>query len=538
MKLSEGLRLISATAIVGETELEIGQIVTDSRKAEKGSLFVALPGTKKDGRQFIKEAVSRGAVAVVSEGVAVSAKESVKAPAAFGRETLITVKDAHEALFHLASQFFGRPAEELHLVGITGTNGKTTTSFLVQSILKTGGRKTGLLGTIHYDLGGARPPAVRTAPQSAYRLVGAVKTDTKSSSRAEYIEAYNTTPGILELQSLFAQMRKRGTTDVVMEVSSHSLDQRRVFGLNFDTAVFTNLTQDHLDYHHTMSAYFEAKKRLFHQTSGLCVINIDDPWGMKLKEDVPGHTLCYGIDRHEDIYPTSMSLNLHGIALEVQTPIGAIGITSALTGRYNVYNILGAIGVGIASGLSRESITTGIASMKSVPGRFEKIDLGQDFLVIVDYAHTEDALSRLLQSVSSLALGHVITVVGCGGDRDRGKRAKMGEVASLYSRLSILTSDNPRSEPPLSIIKEMEAGILNRTPKLAGATCSAKVAPPLYEIIPDRSLAIARAISLAETGDAVVIAGKGHEQYQIIGDRVIRFDDREVARLALSGRQK
>jgi UDP-N-acetylmuramoyl-L-alanyl-D-glutamate--2,6-diaminopimelate ligase len=497
LKLSEGLRSVSTIAVEGETELQIDQIVTDSRKAAKGSLFVALPGTKKDGRQFIKEAVSRGAVAVVAQ------KEMGTEQNTFGQETpaehvaIITVKDAHEALFHLASQFFGKPAEALHLVGITGTNGKTTTSFLVQSLLKADGRKTGLLGTIHYDLGDE-----------------------------EMTTASQTTPGILELQSLFADMRKHGTKDVVMEVSSHSLDQKRVFGLHFDTAVFTNLTQDHLDYHRTMDAYFEAKKRLFSQTSGLCVINIDDPWGMKLKEDVPGHALCYGIDRHEDIYPTSISLTLQGIQMEVTTPIGEIGITSALTGRYNIYNILGAIGVGLASGLSRESIATGIASMKSVPGRFEKIDLGQDFLVIVDYAHTEDALSRLLQSVSSLALGHVITVVGCGGDRDRGKRPKMGEAASLYSRLSILTSDNPRSEPPLSIIKEMEAGLLDKTPK------------PLYEIIPDRGEAIARAISLAETGDAVVIAGKGHEQYQIIGERVIQFDDREVARISLRNRRK
>jgi len=489
LKLSEMLLSFSATDISGRTALEISQIVTDSRKATKGSLFVAIPGTKKDGRQFIKEAVSKGAVAVVAE------KEEGKGLNTYGDVTVITVKDAHNALFHFASEFFGRPAEELHIVGITGTNGKTTTSFLAQSLLKTDARKTGLLGTIHYDLCGG-----------------------------ESKEASQTTPGILELQSLFAKMRKNGTTDTVMEVSSHSLTQRRTLGLNFDTAVFTNLTQDHLDYHKTMDSYFEAKKRLFHQTSGLSVINVDDPWGMKLKEDVPGRTLCYGIDRHHDIYPESISLTLQGIKMQVQTPIGAMDITSVLTGRYNVYNILGAIGVGVASGLSKEAITAGIFGMKSVPGRFEKIDLGQDFLVIVDYAHTEDALSRLLQSVSSLALGHVITVVGCGGDRDRGKRAKMGQAASLYSRLSILTSDNPRSEPPLSIIKEMEAGLLNKTPQ------------PLYEIIPDRGEAIVRAISLAKTGDAVVIAGKGHEQYQIIGDRVLRFDDRETARLALSGR--
>ena len=491
-----------------DTILDIDRIITDSRKATKGSLFVALSGTKNDGRKFIKEAVSRGAVAVVTE------KEIGQESVPFGSATVITVKDAHEALFNLAEQFFGKPAQALHLVGITGTNGKTTTAFLVQSLLKANGRKTGLLGTIHYDLGDE-----------------------------EMTTASQTTPGILELQSLFTKMRTHGMTDVAMEVSSHSLDQRRVFGLSFDTAVFTNLTQDHLDYHKTMDAYFEAKKKLFSQTTGLSVINIDDPWGMKLKEDIPGRAICYGVDHHQDIYPTSLSLGLQGIQMAVETPIGEVEITSALTGRYNVYNILGAIGVGVASGLSKASITTGIASMKSVPGRFEKIDLGQDFLVIVDYAHTEDALSRLLQSVSSLALGHVITVVGCGGDRDRGKRPKMGEVASLYSRLSILTSDNPRSEPPLAIIKEMEIGILKwhknmchteHVPNGTGRTPAGDVRPkPRYEIIPDRGEAIARAISLAETGDAVVIAGKGHEQYQIIGERIIRFDDREIARLAL-----
>ncbi|MBI3358672.1 MAG: UDP-N-acetylmuramoyl-L-alanyl-D-glutamate--2,6-diaminopimelate ligase [Nitrospirae bacterium] len=490
--------------VVGEAALEIDQIVTDSRKATKGSLFVALPGTQNDGRKFIKEAVSRGAVAVVAE------KEVEGKRTPFGQETTIEVQDAHEALFKLASQFFRRPTHGLHLVGITGTNGKTTTAFLAQSLLKTYGRKTGLLGTIHYDLGDEN--------QAPLPFKGRQGGD-------GIVTASQTTPGILELQSLFADMRKRGTTDVVMEVSSHSLDQKRVFGLSFDTAVFTNLTQDHLDYHKTMDAYFEAKKKLFRQTTGLCVINVDDPWGMELKRDLSERTLCYGIDNHQDIYPRSISLTLQGIQMAVTTPIGELEITSALTGQYNVYNILGAIGVGVATGLSKESISTGIAAMKSVPGRFEKIDLGQDFLVIVDYAHTEDALSRLLQSVSSLALGHVITVVGCGGDRDRGKRPKMGEVASLYSRLSILTSDNPRSEPPLSIIKEMETGMLNKTPK------------PMYEIIPDRGEAIVRAISLAETGDAVVIAGKGHEQYQIIGDRIIRFDDREVARLALSERK-
>ena len=534
MRLSEGLRFLSTAKVVGKTELEINQIVTDSRKAVKGSLFVALPGTKKDGRHFIGDAVTRGAVAVVAE------KEIGKESVAFNQETVITVLSAHEALYHLASHFYGKPANDLHLVGITGTNGKTTTAFLVQSLLKTDGRKTGLLGTIHYDLGdnpmwehesedrsslqGEALPSPLAKPMETSPFQRPNEAAIPAFGRC--LHASQTTPGILELQALFAEMKKRGATDAVMEISSHSLDQRRVFGLRFDTSVFTNLTQDHLDYHQTMDAYFEAKKKLFCQTDGLCVINVDDPRGLELQKEVSGRALCYGIDRHQDIYPKAISLNLQGIQMAVETPIGELKIASALTGQYNVYNILGAIGVGVATGLSKESIVTGIATMKSVPGRFEKIDLGQDFLVIVDYAHTEDALSRLLQSVSSLALGHVITVIGCGGDRDRGKRPKMGEVASLYSRLAILTSDNPRSESPLSIIKEMETGILNQAPK------------PLYEVIPDRGEAIARAISLAKTGDAVVIAGKGHEQYQIIGDKMIRFDDREAARVALSGKRK
>ncbi len=513
MKLSEGLHsFLSGKGtlsmdVMGSTDLEIRQIVTDSRRVEKGALFVALPGTRQDGRKFIGEAIERGAVAVVTEGEArplqgtLSSHDKVPSQGASSLRpvTFIHVSDAHEALFHLASHFFGNPSEQLHLVGVTGTNGKTTTTFLTQSLLNTSGKKTALIGTIHYDLGER-----------------SLRGDTTVSP------ASRTTPDILELQTLFAKMKQLGTTDVVMEVSSHSLDQRRTLGLSFDTAVFTNLTQDHLDYHKTMEAYFEAKKKLFRQTKGLCVINIDDPWGLKLRDTVSKRALCYGIERQEAIYPKSISLTLSGIEMTVETPIGEIPISSALTGRYNIYNLLGAIGVGVATGLSKEAISAGIASMKSVPGRFEKIDLGQDFLVIVDYAHTEDALARLLQSVLSLSLGHIITVVGCGGDRDRGKRPKMGEVSSLYSRLSILTSDNPRSEPPISIIREMEVGILSHTPKA------------FYEVIPDRREEINRAIGVAKTGDAVVIAGKGHETYQIIGEKIIPFDDRECARLALS----
>ncbi|MEK7747988.1 MAG: UDP-N-acetylmuramoyl-L-alanyl-D-glutamate--2,6-diaminopimelate ligase, partial [Nitrospirota bacterium] len=408
MRLSELLARCLACEVAGETDLEIGQIVTDSRKVKKGDLFVALPGTKHNGHAFIEEAVRGGASVIVAE------KEADEKANPIGDTTVVLVKDAYDALFKLSSHLAKKPAEKLHLIGITGTNGKTTTAFLVQSLLSTKEKKAGLIGTIHYDFGG----------------VGDPKTDAQASKASS-----QTTPGILELQTIFSEMERRGTTHVAMEVSSHSLDQRRTLGLRFDAAVFTNLTQDHLDYHKTMENYYEAKKKLFFQTEGLSVINVDDPWGMRLKDEAPGQTLCYGIHEHQDIYPTALAINLEGISMAVQTPIGVIEIQSALTGQYNVYNILGAIGVGVASGLSQACISDRIAAMKSVPGRFEKIDLGQDFLVIVDYAHTDDALSRLLQSVSSLTLGHVITVVGCGGDRDRGKRPKMGQAASLYSRL-------------------------------------------------------------------------------------------------------
>jgi UDP-N-acetylmuramoyl-L-alanyl-D-glutamate--2,6-diaminopimelate ligase len=493
LNLSEGLKSCATLGVPGATDVVIRQIVTDSRKVNAGDLFVALPGTKQNGRQFIGEAVRRGAAAVVYEGE-LSEGRDLQGKRPSRPVALVQVKDAHEALFHLASYFFGNPAKDLRLTGVTGTNGKTTTTFLIQSILNADLRKTGLIGTIGYDCGNG----TFLSPDGG------------------------TTPGIMNLQTLFSQMKQQGTTDVAMEVSSHALDQRRTLGLTFNTAVFTNLTQDHLDYHQTMEHYFEAKKKLFSQVSGASVINVDDPWGMALKNEVTGSVLGYGIHRHESIYPRSITSNLSGIEMVVATPIGDIVIASPLTGQYNVYNLLAAIGVGVASGLSREAIAAGAASMKSVPGRFERIDLGQDFLVVVDYAHTEDALARLLASVASLSLGHVITVVGCGGDRDRGKRPKMAKVASLYSRLSILTSDNPRSEPPEAIIKEMEAGLLSQNPR------------PLYEVIPDRKEAIARAIGVAERGDAVVIAGKGHEPYQIIGDRILHFDDREAAREALS----
>lgn len=492
MKVSQWVRSFqeeggSVVEAQGEIDVEVREIVSDSKRVAPGSLFVALTGSKQEGREFIPEAIERGAAAVVLEG----AMPRIE-PEREGSLAVVRVADSRRALSHLASFFFGNPTGGMRLVGVTGTNGKTTTTFLVHSLLKESGLKAGLLGTIHYDLAG------RT------------------------MEATHTTPGLIDLQRYFSEMRSAGATHAVMEVSSHALDQGRVDGCRFDAAVFTNLTQDHLDYHGTLEAYFASKRKLFDLTDGRRLINIDDPWGRTLLEAAPERSWSYGIERKGDFYPKEIESGFDGIRMTVETPIGEIGIVSSLVGRYNIYNLLAAIGVGVSLGLSRPAISAGIASMGGVPGRFEKIDLGQSFTVIVDYAHTEDALNRLLQAVGDLSPRRIITVFGCGGDRDRGKRPRMGAVSARLSRKTILTSDNPRSEAPMSILREIEAGFPSPAPD--------------YEVIPDRREAIERAIGLAEAGDAVVIAGKGHENYQIIGRERLPFDDRQVARNALAAR--
>lgn len=475
--------------IVGEREVVIQEISSDSKRVSPGSLFVVLKGSRLDARRFIPEAIRRGAVAVVLEGDLPEIDLERDHPVTF-----IRVADSRKALSHLAPYFFKDPAAGLRLIGVTGTNGKTTTAFLVHSLLKNAGLKTGLLGTVLYDLGG------------------------------EILRPTHTTPGLIDLHRYFSRMRSAGVSHVAMEVSSHALDQGRVDGCRFGAAVFTNLTQDHLDYHGTMEAYFGSKRKLFDQTSGQRLINLDDPWGKILHDEYKGRSWGYGIERKGEIYPSRIESGFDGIQMTVQSPVGEIGVASSLVGRYNVYNLLAAAGVGISLGLSAKEISSGIASMTGVPGRFEKIDLGQDFTVIVDYAHTEDALSRLLEAVSLLSPRRIITVFGCGGDRDRGKRPKMGKVAARFSGKVLLTSDNPRGEPPLSILQEIEAGIRSEAASVD------------YEVIPNRREAIRRAVGLAETGDAVVIAGKGHENDQIIGSERLPFDDREEARAALAER--
>ncbi len=479
--------------LLGKSNVEVDDIAIDSKTVSPGTLFVALKGHTQDGHDYIDEAIARGASAVLlQEPISKKYQQATKT-------TFIQVDDTKEALRHLAPYFFDYPATKLNLIGITGTNGKTTTAYLVEALLNHAGKNTGLISTI----------ATRYGQHEK--------------------KAKNTTPGLLDLQKIFSEMEQASVTDVVMEVSSHALDQERVAGCSFESAVFTNLTQDHLDYHKTMENYFAAKKILFEQTKGQWIVNLDDLWGKKLQETAPGRVWGYGIDHHDSLYPICFKSTLAGLSMTAQTPIGEIEIEARLSGRHNVYNVLAAIGVGIASGLSRMQITEGIAVLKQVPGRFEKIDLGQDFTVIVDYAHTPDALERLLSAVKTLAPNKIITCFGCGGDRDRGKRPLMG-VAAMQSDFVILTSDNPRSEAPEKILDDIASGISAHSKK-TGHPCN-------YEIISDRREAISQAIALAKTGDVILIAGKGHETDQQIGTQTLPFDDRDCARQALIAQNK
>jgi len=475
---------------LGRRDIEIDDLAVDSRTVKRGTLFIALKGTERDGHDFIGDAIRNGASALVSEQAVLSGTREGKA-----LPTLVRVADSRVALSHLAPYFFERPADDLCLIGVTGTNGKTTTAYLIDSLLRQNGFKTGLLSTVTYRLGN------------------------------EDLAAHNTTPGPLDLHRLFSKMRSRDITHVTMEVSSHALSQGRVEGLGFQTAVFTNLTEEHLDYHLTMEAYFTAKKSLFEQCEGRAIVNGDDPWGRRLIQETSRPLWVYGIEEKWDIYPLRFASKSQGIAMQVQTPAGVIELSSPLVGRHNLYNLLAALGAGLALDLSTEIIAAGLAAMRAVPGRFEKIDAGQDFTVIVDYAHTADALSRLLAAVAALSTKRIITVFGCGGDRDRGKRPKMARAAAEWSHKIILTSDNPRREDPEAILREVEKGFESDIGRWMD-----------YEKIADRRAAIRRAIDLADVGDVVVIAGKGHESDQQIGSERLPFDDRTEARSALKQR--
>jgi UDP-N-acetylmuramoyl-L-alanyl-D-glutamate--2,6-diaminopimelate ligase len=485
VRLAKLLRGVETRAAVAHGDLEISELVYDSRQVKTGTLFVAIRGEKTDGNKYISDVLGRGAAAILSEQ-----EKTASIPAEF---PWIQVADARKALAISAANFYMRPAEVLKLTGVTGTNGKTTTSYLVDSILRAAGCEVGLLGTI------------------GYRLV------------REALPAPNTTPESLDLQRYLAEIVRAGGTHAVLEASSHALAMNRLWGCPFAVAIFTNLTRDHLDYHKTFEEYFAAKRRLFECTGAAApatgVINRDDEYGQKLA-GLASRTLTYGLEPGADITTRKPAVSLSGIEFVAETPSGKIEIRSRLVGRPNVYNILAAIGAGVALDLSGEVIARGIAQLSAVPGRFERIDMGQPFLVVVDYAHTDDALRNLLATAKELNTdGRIITLFGCGGDRDRTKRPLMGEAAGHASDIVVLTSDNPRSEDPLLIINDVIVGVQRTKAKLF--------------VEPDRQKAIEVALDEARSGDIVLLAGKGHETYQVLRDRTIAFDDREVARAAL-----
>ena len=483
------IRSLQKAQISGDLEREVVQIAYDSRKVARDALFVAIPGLKVDGSTFIPQALDQGAIAVVTErdpGALPAQRKGME------NVTFIQVPDAREALALIAHEFWGRPTETLRLFGVTGTNGKTTTAYLIRSIFSQAGFKTANLGTVGYFIG------------------------------EETLSAPQTTPEAPELQALFAEMLKKEIDCCVIEVSSHALELKRVDQCRFRAALFTNLTQDHLDFHKTMEAYFQAKLRLFKEFApSVAVVNLDDSWGGRVLEAYSGEKLTFGIRERADITPAQVEISMKGLDLQLNTPSGTLAIRSPMTGEHNVYNILGAAAMAISQQLPLEAIAEGVASLKGVPGRFEKVDEGQDFLVIVDYAHTPDALKKLLTTARKLVRGKLLTVFGCGGDRDRGKRPLMGAISAQESDVSLVTSDNPRGEDPEAITAMIEAGIQKER-----GTAS-------YQVIVDRQEAITQAIKMASSGDVVVIAGKGHETYQIFRDRTIEFDDREVARGAL-----
>jgi len=479
----EGVETRSALPKAGD---RISQVTCDSRKVQPGALFVAIHGVATDGNLYAKDAVSRGARAVLS---------AEAAPADWaGTAAWIQVTEPRKALAITSANFFGKPTNALKLVGVTGTNGKTTTTSLIDSMVRASGAKTGLFGTLAYHTPLDEYPAPRTTPESE------------------------------DLQAFLAQVRDGDGTHAVMEASSHALELDRLWGCHFAVAVFTNLTREHMDYHQTFENYFAAKRRLFEGTGAgapdTAVVNADDEWGKKLG-GLAKKTLTYGLQNGTDLKAKKFQLSFNGLEFTAQTPNGAILVQSAMVGRINVYNILAAIGAGIGLGFSNEIIESGIRNLTAVSGRFQRIDQGQPFLVVVDYAHTGDALENLIRTARELnTKGRIITLFGCGGSRDRTKRPVMGETSGRLSDLSILTNDNPRQEDPLKIISDVVVGMQ----KSAGK----------YLIEPDREKAIKLAIDEARAGDMVLLVGKGHENYQIYPDRTFHFDDREEARKALS----
>ena len=498
-KLRQLIAALDSCDSQGIGDQVIQGLAYDSRKIEPGHLFVALKGHVQDGHRYIDDAIQRGASAVVAERI----------PTGKGEVAMIRVTDSRKALSRLAIEYYGRPFLGLNMIGITGTNGKTTTSFILEQILGRSGRNPGVVGTINYRFSGKTFPAPMTTPES------------------------------LDLMQLLREMTDHGVSDAIMEVSSHALDQGRVEGCPFRVAIFTNLTRDHLDYHHTMDAYFEAKSRLFQDLGAkggnkpdTAVVNLDDPRGRAMAALTQGDVLFFGLDPASDFHASSIKEGRGGLEATLSTPLGKRLIRSSLLGRVNIYNILAAAAAAVALGVNLDGVVDGIASLEMVPGRLEPVSNRRGLKVVVDYAHTPDALLKTIEALKPLTEGRFITVFGCGGDRDQGKRLEMGEVAGMNSDMVLITSDNPRTEDPLFIIRQIEEGV-----RKGGLQELEKVSLQQrgegYFIESDRRKAIRQAVGIARDKDLVLVAGKGHEDYQIIGSEKRPFEDREEVRRAL-----
>ncbi|MGA2585625.1 MAG: UDP-N-acetylmuramoyl-L-alanyl-D-glutamate--2,6-diaminopimelate ligase [Candidatus Aminicenantales bacterium] len=483
MTLKDLFKDVTVLAGLGDETVDIQGITYSSKAVKPNFLFAALKGEKRDGFDFVPEALKNGAAAVLSDKPKPSGLDV----------SWIQVFDPREALALCSANFYDNPSYKMKLVGITGTKGKTTITFILESILKIAGYRPGVIGTINY-----RGPDFE-------------------------LKAQRTTPEAPDLQNMLKTMFDTGVTHCLMEVSSHSLDLKRVSGISFDVAVFTNLSGEHLDYHHTMDEYFAAKKKLFMQNSKkrTAVVNEDDPWGKRLIAELPMNTITFGLEPAALVRSEKFKLNGPGLEALVKYPGGQATITSSLSGKHNLYNILAAFSVALALNVSPQVIRDGIAALKQVPGRFEKIENDFGLNIYVDYAHTDSALRSLLETVKELKPSRILLVFGAGGDRDKFKRERMGEIAGLFADWTFITSDNPRSEDPMDIIREIEKGVL-------------KTGSKKYSLEIDRQEAIAKALAFAKKGDYVLFAGKGHESTQVIKDRVIPFNDGDVIREILA----
>ncbi len=487
MKIENLIENVPQARIIEMGEEEVQGLAYHSASVKRGDLFVAIRGFVADGHDFIQEALERGAAAIMVENL-----EKVPSSTA-GKVAVIQAANTRMAMALVSDAFYGHPSGRLKVVGVTGTNGKTTTTYLVENIFRMAGKMTGLVGTVSYRIGEREMPVGRTTPES------------------------------VDLQRMLAEMAREGVEVASMEVSSHALDLHRIDGCDFAVGIFTNLSQDHLDYHGDMESYYSAKRQFFAaeeerriKVRGIAV-NLDDPYGRRLIEELGGEVFTYGTNRAARLRGELLSTDLKGSRLRLSYGSEDIRLETRLVGRFNLYNIMAAVSASLLLGLGWEEIMRGVESCPGVPGRFQAVEEGQDFAVIIDYAHTPDSLRKAIIASREIARGRVITVFGCGGDRDVGKRPMMGRYSGELSDYTVITSDNPRSEDPSSIIRQIEEGIR----EVADAS--------KYEVVVDRREAISRALELAGRGDVVLVAGKGHEQGQIFADRVVPFDDFTVA---------